>query len=163
MRIMTLHMNDRAPAFALYDSRHQLVHLSDFKGKYVVLYFYPKDDTPGCTKEACDFRDYAEEFSSLNVVILGVSKDTEDSHVHFSQKYGLPFVLLADPAGDVLNKYGVWKEKSFMGKTNLGTVRSTFLINPHGTIARIYDDVKVYGHVAGVLEDVKELAQGVKR
>lgn len=153
---MSLQVNQSAPAFALYDAQHHLVKLQDYLGKYVVVYFYPKDDTPGCTKEACDFRDRSRDFAGLNAVILGISHDSETSHTQFIQKYGLPFVLLADPGAEVLKKYGVWQEKSFLGKTSQGTVRTTFLIDPQGKIAKIYETVTVTGHVEAVLNDLKQ-------
>jgi peroxiredoxin Q/BCP len=152
---MILQVNDPAPAFALYDEQHQLRNLRDYLGKYVVLYFYPQDDTPGCTQEACDFRDRSPEFSGLNAVIVGVSHDSEDSHTRFAQKYGLPFVLLADPEAKVLQEYGVWQERTLRGKTSSGTVRTTFLIDPRGKIAGIYQNVAVRDHVAEVLNDLK--------
>jgi thioredoxin-dependent peroxiredoxin len=156
-KVLTLKVGDLAPDFALFDSKHQAVRLQDFRGKYVVLYFYPKDDTPGCTKEACEFRDYIREFAGLNAVIVGVSKDTEESHGKFMEKYGLPFVLLADPEGEVLRRYGVWRERFLLGPIGLGTVRTTFLIDPQGRIAKVYDSVQVKGHVAEVLGDLKRM------
>jgi peroxiredoxin Q/BCP len=161
MTFMTLKVGDAAPEFSLYDSQHKLVNLKDFRGKYVVLYFYPKDFTPGCTQEACDFRDQSKTFAGLNAVILGVSHDSEDSHTRFAQKYGLPFVLVADPEAKVLKAYGVWQEQSLMSKIGLGTMRTTFVIDPEGRIARIYDKVKVTGHAEEVLNDLKQ-AQGAK-
>jgi len=152
---MILQVNDPAPAFALYDEGHHQRELKDYLGKYVVLYFYPKDDTPGCTKEACSFRDHSSEFSGLNAVILGVSHDPEDSHTRFIQKYGLPFVLLADPEATVLKEYGVWREKPFPGLSRGSTARTTFLVDPRGKIAKIYRDVNVSDHVAEVLSDLK--------
>ncbi len=157
---MDLKVGAPAPEFTLNDAEGKTVRLKDFRGKYVVLYFYPKDLTPGCTQEACDFRDHSQAFAGVNAVILGVSKDTADSHARFAQKYGLPFVLLADPEALVLKAYGVWREKSFMGRVGLGTVRTTFVIDPQGRIARIYDRVKVAGHVEQVLGDLKQAAGG---
>jgi len=154
---MVLQVNDPAPAFALYDSQHQLRKLQDYLGKFVVLYFYPKDDTPGCTKEACDFRDNAIIFSGLNAVIVGISHDSEDSHTRFTQKYGLPFVLLADPGAEILDEYGVWQKKNDFGKIASGTVRTTFLIDPRGKIVKIYRDVQVGNHVEEVLTDLKHV------
>jgi peroxiredoxin Q/BCP len=153
-----LKAGDNAPEFTLSDGQNRPVSLKDFRGKYVVLYFYPKDFTPGCTQEACDFRDHSKVFAGLNAVIVGVSKDTGDSHTKFTEKYGLPFVLLADPDAKVLKAYGVWQEKSFMGKIGLGTVRTTYLIDPQGKIAKVYDKVKVAGHVDEVLADLKQAA-----
>ncbi len=151
-----LKVGDKAPEFTLNDQDNQKVRLKDFKGKFVVLYFYPKDDTPGCTQEACDFRDYTKDFTRLDVVIFGISKDPEASHVKFIEKYGLPFSLLSDHDTKVMQQYGVWREKNMMGKVSMGVVRSTFIINPLGRIIKIYDKVKVAGHVAKVLQELKE-------
>jgi thioredoxin-dependent peroxiredoxin len=140
---MTLKVGDKAPEFNTH-STHNLAH---FKGKYIILYFYPKDDTPGCTKEACAFRDMHEGFSDKNAVIIGVSKDSQASHEKFTQKYGLPFILLSDTDGSICEAYGVWIQKSFMGKKYMGIDRSTFLIDPQGKIEKIWRGVKVAGHV----------------
>jgi thioredoxin-dependent peroxiredoxin len=155
MNPVALKIGDKAPEFSLYDGAHKLVNLKDFRGKYVVLYFYPKDFTPGCTQEACDFRDHAKSFAGLNAVVVGISHDSEDSHTQFAEKYGLPFVLLADPDAKVLKAYGVWQEKSFLGKVGLGTARTTYVVDPEGKIAWIFDKVKVAGHVEEVLNDLK--------
>jgi peroxiredoxin Q/BCP len=128
--------------------------LSDFLGKTVVLYFYPKDDTPGCTKEACGFRDDYTAFTKKGVVILGVSPDDSAKHKKFVDKYELPFTLLADPEKTICQAYEVWKEKSMYGRTSMGVVRSTFVIAPDGTIAKVFSNVKVDGHIAKVLESV---------
>ena len=131
------------------------VSLSDYRGKKVVLYFYPKDGTPGCTKEAIEFRDIAKEFEKQNGVILGVSKDSVQSHRKFKRKHDLPFTLLSDPKGKVLDLYGVWKKKSLYGRTFMGTERTTFLIDQEGIITKTYRKVKVKGHAQSCLLDLK--------
>lgn len=151
-----LKIGDRAPDFTLNDQDNNKVRLKDFRGKFVILYFYPKDETPGCTQEACDFRDYSKDFERMNVVILGLSKDSEASHTKFIDKYGLPFSLLSDPDTKTMQRYGVWKEKNMMGKIGMGVIRSTFIIDPIGKIHNIYPKVKVAGHVAAVLKDLRE-------
>jgi peroxiredoxin Q/BCP len=125
-----------APDFELESDEGATVRLSDLRGKPVVLYFYPKDDTPGCTKQACGFRDAYGEYQQRGAVVLGVSTDDVASHVKFKQKYGLPFALLADPGHEVAERYGAWGEKSFAGKTYMGIIRSTFVIDPEGNVAR---------------------------
>jgi peroxiredoxin Q/BCP len=125
-----------APDFELESDEGATVRLSDLRGKPVVLYFYPKDDTPGCTKQACGFRDAYGEYQQRGAVVLGVSADDVASHVKFKQKYGLPFALLADPGHEVAERYGAWGEKSFAGKTYMGIIRSTFVIDPEGNVAR---------------------------
>ena len=129
--------------------------MKDFRGKKVVLYFYPKDGTPGCTSEAIEFRDMIREFEKEDVVILGVSKDSIKSHQKFKQKHSLPFTLLSDPEGKVLDLYGVWKKKSLYGRTFLGTERTTFLINEKGVVEKVYKKVKVRGHAQACLLDLK--------
>jgi len=146
----------KAPDFTLKDHDGKSVKLSDFKGKKVVLYFYPKDFTSGCTKESCDFRDRSGEFK--NTVILGVSSDTVDSHEDFRHKYNLPFQLLSDPEQEVQKKYGVWGEKAMYGRKYMGTVRTTYLIGPDGKVAKAWEKVKVEGHVDEVLEAAKTIA-----
>jgi len=125
-----------APDFELESDEGATVRLSDLRGKPVVLYFYPKDDTPGCTKQACGFRDTYGEYQQRGAVVLGVSPDDVPSHVKFKQKYGLPFTLLADPEHEVAERYGAWGERSFAGKTYMGIIRSTFVIDPEGNVAR---------------------------
>ena len=127
------------------------VSLQDFRGKKVVLYFYPKDDTPGCTKEACSFRDNLGRVTTKGAVVLGVSRDDEDSHVKFKEKYHLNFPLLSDTDGRVTEAYGVWQEKNLYGRKSMGIVRTTFLIDEKGRIARIWPKVKVEGHTDEVL------------
>lgn len=126
-------------------------------GKKVVLYFYPKDDTPGCTTEACEFRDNLKNYADVNAVIIGVSKDPQNSHDKFIKKYGLPFELISDPEGKLLDAFGVWKEKSMYGKTFMGVERSTFLIDENGKIVKVWRKVSVPNHVAEVLEAAKSL------
>jgi peroxiredoxin Q/BCP len=141
----------KAPEFTLHDDTGKTVSLNDFKGKTVVLYFYPKDDTPGCTKEACDFRDNQKTFKKKNTVILGVSADSVDSHVKFKKKFDLPFPLLSDPDKKMIQAYGVWKEKSMYGKKYMGIERTTFVIGPDGKILKIFPKVSVTGHIDDVL------------
>jgi peroxiredoxin Q/BCP len=143
--------------FTLHASNGQQVSLSDYRGKNVVLYFYPKDMTPGCTTESCDFRDYNGEFEKLNAIVLGVSPDDLKSHTKFINKYELPFLLLADTEQVVSNQFGVWQLKKMYGKEYMGVERSTFLINKDGEIVREWRKVKVDGHVQEVLEAVRAL------
>ena len=141
-----------APEFTLTSDSGEQVKLSDFRGRPVVLYFYPKDDTPGCTVEACGFRDAYSAFEKRGAVVLGVSPDDEASHVKFKEKYSLPFTLLADPAHVAADAYGVWCEKKSYGKTSMGIKRSTFVIAPDGTVAKAMYGVKPEGHPEQVLE-----------
>lgn len=141
---------DKAPDFNAKDQDGREVKLSDFKGKRVVLYFYPKDDTPGCTKEACSFRDADDVFNAKGIKVLGVSTDNEKSHQKFISKYQLPFDLLADTEKKIVEAYGVWGEKSMYGKKYMGTVRKTFLID-NGKIVKIFDKVNVAEHADEVL------------
>jgi thioredoxin-dependent peroxiredoxin len=136
----------KAPVFKLKNQNGETVALNDFKGKRVVLYFYPKDDTPGCTKEACSFRDEFPKFGDLNVVILGVSPDSIESHKKFIEKYKLPFDLLSDEKKEVVEKYEVWKEKNNYGKIYMGVERSTFILDENLVIKKIFRKVKVEGH-----------------
>ncbi|MCD4812172.1 thioredoxin-dependent thiol peroxidase [bacterium] len=151
-----LKVRDQAPDFTLDDQSGDKVRLRDFRGKIVVLYFYSKDGTPGCTREACDFRDYEKDFTRLNVVVLGVSRDSREKHRKFMEKYGLPFRLLADEELHTLKAYGVWQMKKMMGCESMGVIRSTFVINPIGKIDKIYYKVRVGGHVANVLDELKK-------
>jgi len=140
-----------APDFELATDAGERVKLSDYRGQPVVLYFYPKDDTPGCTVEACGFRDAHTAFEERGAVILGVSPDDEASHVKFKQKYSLPFPLLADPEHEVADQYGVWGEKKYAGKTYWGVSRTTFVIDGEGNIAKVMKNVKPDGHPEQVL------------
>lgn len=152
-------VGDKAPAFDLPTFPKGRTKLSQFKGKQnVVLYFYPRDDTPGCTKQACGFRDDIERFQSAETVVLGVSTDTVDSHQKFAEKFDLPFPLLADEDHAVAEKYGVWVEKNMYGKKSMGILRTTFLIDKTGTIVAVWPKVKVDGHIAAVIKSLEELA-----
>jgi len=142
---------EMAPDFSLQDQDGKVHKLSEYRGKRVVLYFYPKDDTPGCTKEACAFRDDIGTFLKKGAVVLGVSKDSAASHQKFRAKYSLPFALLSDSDAAVQKLYGVWQPKKFLGREFLGTVRSTFLIDAKGRIAKAWSPVTVDGHSAEIL------------
>lgn len=146
---------NKAPQFTLKDQSGKSVSLKDFLGKQVVLYFYPKDDTPGCTKEACNFRDDFYEIKKENAVILGVSADSEVRHKKFIEKYKLQFALLSDENKKVLEKYGVWQEKSMYGRKYMGIVRSTFIIDEKGKLKKIFPKVKVTNHNIEVLEALR--------
>ena len=146
-----------APAFTLPSSNGKQVSLEDFRGKNVVLYFYPKDMTPGCTKESCEFRDYSPEFAALDTEIVGISPDDLTSHNQFISEYNLPFQLLSDVDHKVCELYGVWKLLTWNGKQFMGVERSTFLIDRQGTIVKVWRGVKVDGHVQEVLEAVRSL------
>ncbi len=146
----------KAPDFTLLDQDGNKVSLKDFSGKKVILYFYPKDNTSGCTKEACNFRDDFPKFKKTDAVILGVSPDSVSSHKKFAEKYNLPFTLLADEDKKVVEKYGVWKEKSMYGKKYMGVERTTFIIDEEGKIKKIFNKVKVDGHNTEVMESLKD-------
>jgi peroxiredoxin Q/BCP len=141
-----------APDFALSSDTGESVKLSELRGKPVVLYFYPKDDTPGCTLQACEIRDAYDDFRAKGAVVLGVSPDDEASHVKFKQKYKLPFTLLADPEHQVAEQYGVWKERNMYGKKHWGIERSTFVIDADGTVAKVLRRVKPDEHAGQVLD-----------
>ncbi len=146
----------KAPDFKLKNQDDKTISLSDYKGKNVVLYFYPKDNTSGCTKEACNFRDEFPKFKNINAVILGVSPDSAASHKKFAEKYDLPFNLLSDEDKNVLEKYDVWQEKSMYGRKYMGVVRTTVVIDENGKIKKIFPKVKVDGHNKEVLEALKK-------
>lgn len=148
---------DQAPEFTLQADDGREISLSDYRGKKVVLYFYPKDETPGCTREAIEFRDIAKDFEEEDAVIFGVSKDSVQSHQKFKRKHELPFILLSDPEGKALDLYGVWKKKSLYGRTFMGTERTTFLIDEKGIVKKVYRKVKVKGHGRVCLLDLKGL------
>ena len=152
---LQLKEGDAAPDFSAETDSGETVALRDFKGKPVVLYFYPKDDTPGCTKEACAFRDSYSDFKTAGAVVLGVSPDSVKSHAKFVKKFGLPFPLLSDPEKKIVQDYGVWGEKSFMGRKYMGTFRVTFLIGPDGCIAKIWPEVKPEKHADEVLDAIR--------
>ncbi|MBI4101173.1 thioredoxin-dependent thiol peroxidase [Candidatus Microgenomates bacterium] len=154
-----LEVGDKAPAFTLPDQSGKTHMLADYQGQWLLLYFYPKDDTPGCTKEACAIRDNFPKFGKLKARVFGVSVDSVDSHAKFATKYKLPFILLADIDKKVVNRYGVWGKKKFMGREYFGTNRTSFLIDPRGKIAKIYRQVKPPVHAAQVLEDLRALTQ----
>ncbi len=143
---------DTAPAFALQDQNGNTVSLSDFAGKTVVVYFYPKDDTPGCTKEACGFRDSYADLTARGAVVLGISADSPDSHAKFVGKYDLPFTLLSDPDKTVIQAFGAWGVKKMYGKEYEGIMRSTFVIGPDGVITKVFPKVKPADHAAEILK-----------
>ncbi|MDT8863082.1 thioredoxin-dependent thiol peroxidase [Alkalihalobacillus sp. MEB130] len=153
---MTIEMGQEAPLFSLPANNGEMVSLEDFKGKNIVLYFYPKDMTPGCTTQACDFRDKISDFSDLDTVILGVSPDPVARHAKFIEKYQLPFLLLADEEHKVAEQYGVWKLKKNFGKEYMGIERSTFIIDKQGNLVKEWRKVKVKDHVEEALTFVKE-------
>lgn len=150
-----LKVGSKAPAFSLENDEGKKVSLKDLQGKKVVLYFYPKDDTPGCTKEACSFSENIKSIQKAGAIVLGVSADTVDSHRKFKEKYKLNFPLLSDPDKDAIEKYGVWKEKNMYGKKSMGIERTTFIIDEDGKIAHIFPKVKVDGHTEAILEKLK--------
>lgn len=154
---MSLQVGDVAPEIHLPDQEGNIHSLVQHKGSWILLYFYPKDDTPGCTKEACAIRDKYSDFSKSDIIVLGVSVDSISSHVKFREKFKLPFTLLSDEEKEVVNLYGVWGRKKFMGREYMGTNRMSFLINPQGKIVKIYEDVKPEKHAQEVLHDVQEL------
>ncbi len=154
---MTLNVGDPAPDFSLPDSTGKLTHLHEFRGQWVVLYFYPRDNTPGCTKEACGFRDAYLDYQSSEVVVLGISADDAKSHQKFIQKYELPFPLLCDIGGEVARNYASYGLKKFMGKEFEGVYRHSFLIDPEGNLARIYHKVKPETHARELLQDLETL------
>jgi peroxiredoxin Q/BCP len=151
------HEGTKAPDFTLETDEGTKVKLSQFRGQPVVVYFYPKDDTPGCTREACAFRDRKKELTKLGAVVLGISPDDVKSHGKFRDKFELNFPLLADPGHKVAEKYGAWREKNMYGKVSMGIQRSTFLIDAEGKIARIWKKVNVDGHDEQVLEAIRGL------
>ncbi len=149
---MKLNTGDKAPLFEGKDQNGKAVKLSDYKGKKVVLYFYPKDDTPGCTAQACNLRDNYDALIKANYVVLGVSSDDEKSHQKFIKKYNLPFTLIADPDKTINEQYGVWQEKTNFGKTYMGTVRTTFVIDENGVIEEIISKVTTENHTEQILK-----------
>jgi peroxiredoxin Q/BCP len=159
---MELKTGEAAPEFTLQDQDGKEHSLKEYRGNWVLLYFYPKDDTPGCTKEACSIRDGFPNFGALNVKVLGVSTDSVASHKKFAEKYSLPFTLLADEKKEVVGQYGVWAKKKFMGREYMGTMRTSFLINQEGMIAKIYEEVKPEVHAQEVLRDLQQLASSYR-
>jgi thioredoxin-dependent peroxiredoxin len=152
-----IEIGKKAPAFKLKDQHENVIELKSFLGKKLVLYFYPKDNTSGCTQEACDFRDSIKAFESLGVTVLGLSPDSTASHKKFAEKFGLKFSLLADEGKEVLEKYGVWKEKSMYGRKYMGVERTTVVIDEAGKILNIYAKVKVGGHIDELKAFLKSL------
>ena len=148
----------KAPAFNLVSDSGKKIKLSDFKGQFVALYFYPRDNTPGCTKEACAFRDRKKELEDLGIVVLGVSTDNVESHEKFRDKFELNFPLLVDSDHAIAEKYGAWREKNMYGKKSMGIQRSTFLINPEGKVVKVWKRVKVDGHDQQVIDAVHAVA-----
>ncbi len=155
-----LEVGMKAPDFTLPDQNGNEVSLSDFAGKKVVLYFYPRDNTPGCTRQACAFAQSYEAFKSKDVVVIGVSKDSVASHLKFVQKYELPFILLSDPDLQAIQEYDVWKEKKMYGKVSMGVVRSTYIIGEDGTIEKVMPKVKPDTNAADILSYLEEKKQG---
>ena len=152
-----LETGDKAPKFTLMAHDERKVALKDFAGQPVVVYFYPADDTPGCTKEACQFNDNLRAFSRAGAKVVGISPDGAAKHTRFRAKYSLKFPLLSDPGHEVMTAYGAWGEKTMYGKKTVGTIRSTFLVDGKGTIARAWYNVRADGHAAKVLEELKAL------
>jgi len=152
-----LTLGEQAPDFTLPASNGEQVSLKDYKGKYIVLFFYPKDNTPGCTTEACDFRDNHGEFKNLDAIIFGISPDPLKSHDKFIEKYQLPFLLLSDEDHKIAEEYGVWIMKKNFGKEYMGIERSTFIIDKEGNLVKIFRKVKVKGHVEAALDYLKSL------
>ncbi len=147
---------DIAPQFNLPDQNGDMHSLADERGNWVLLYFYPRDNTPGCTTEACTIRDVYPDFGKLNCTVFGVSADSVESHKKFEEKQNLPFTLLADPEKKMIESYGVWQPKKFMGKEFMGIVRSSYLVDPEGKVAKVYKKVKPVEHASEVLQDLKE-------
>lgn len=154
--LMMVDVGDRAPDFSLADADGVMHSLKEFRGHAVVLYFYPRDDTPGCTIEACEFRDLDKEFRKKGAVVIGVSKDEPRSHAKFRDKHKLPFLLLSDPGHKAIEAYGSWAPKKFMGREFLGTHRDTFIIGKSGKITRVYRGVIPLGHARGVLGQLQD-------
>jgi peroxiredoxin Q/BCP len=159
---MVLKIHSPAPDFTLLDGEGVAHTLKEYSGRYLLIYFYPKDDTPGCTTEACSLRDNLPHFEKSGITVLGISPDSVKSHKKFADKFALPFTLLADENKTVVNAYGVWEKKKFMGREYDGVFRTSFLIDPQGKIVKIYEDVKPAKHVAEVLTDFAELTRSPK-
>jgi len=153
----SLTVGSKAPAFSLPNQDDKTVKLADLKGRWVVLYFYPKDDTPGCTTEACDFTDGLKDFEKLDATVLGCSPDSTERHRKFIAKYKLKVALLSDPEHEVLERYGAWGEKNLYGRVSMGVIRSTVIIDPQQRVAHHYRKVSAKGHAAAVREKLKEL------
>jgi peroxiredoxin Q/BCP len=155
--MIKINLNEPAPEISLPDQNGNLISLSNYSGKWLLIYFYPKDNTPGCTEEACGIRDNWQQFKKAGLAILGISADTVKSHKKFSDKYNLPFTLLADETKSVVKSYDVWAKKKFMGREYMGVNRTSFLINPKGEVAKIYGKVDPKTHAETILKDFKEL------
>lgn len=153
-----LEIGHAAPGFSLPDQNGQLRSNDEFSGTWLLLYFYPKDDTPGCTKEACTIAEVYDEFGALNIAVVGVSKDSPKSHKKFAEKYHLPFTLISDERGDMIEAYGAWGAKSMFGRNFMGIQRISYLIDKEGKIARVYPNVDPAGHALQILKDVRSLA-----
>lgn len=152
-----LKTGDQAPDFSLPDQAGKTHKLSDYEGEWLLIYFYPKDDTPGCTKEACGMRENMPQFEKLGLTVLGISTDSPESHRKFIDKYDLNFTLLSDAEKKTVNNYGVWGRKKFMGREYMGTLRNSYLIDPHGKIAKVYESVKPERHAEEVAADLVQL------
>lgn len=152
-----LEINTKAPAFALKDEKEQVHRLSEYVGQWVVIYFYPKDDTPGCTKEACAISEVYDEFKRMGVVVLGISKDSPASHALFKKKFKLPFLLLSDESTKVIQKYGAWQERSMYGRKFMGTARITYIIDPKGRVVKMYAKVSPATHALQLIKELKSL------
>lgn len=147
----------KAPDFSLLDQHGELKSLKDYSGKWLILYFYPKDNTPGCTKEACNFRDGRDILVGMGAEVIGVSKDSVQSHQNFASKYNLNFTILSNPEHDVIEAYGAWGAKKMMGREYQGILRNTYLINPNGDIVKIYQSVNPLTHPKQIIEDLEQL------
>jgi thioredoxin-dependent peroxiredoxin len=156
-KITMLQINTQAPDFKLLDETSTERTLQSFRGRTVLLYFYPKDDTPGCTKEACMIAEVYDDFKALNIVVLGVSKDSPASHKRFKEKYRLPFTLLSDPEGECIEQYGAWGEKSMFGRKFTGINRCSYLINEMGVIVKTYPEVNPATHALEILKDIRNI------
>ena len=150
-----IQVNETAPLFELKNQRDELIKLKDYRGKKVVLYFYPKDATPGCTTQACSFRDFNKEIESLGAIVLGISKDSVDSHKRFAEKQNLNFDILSDEEAETIQAYGLWKEKKMFGKTFMGTNRSTFIINEEGFVEKVYEKASTKDNAQEIYEYLK--------
>lgn len=155
---MALSIGTQAPDFELPDDQGVIHRLSDYRGKVIVLYFYPKDDTPGCTTEACGFRDQYDEYQKIGVPVIGVSPDSSRSHLKFKEKHNLPFILLADEGHKVCESYGVWGRKKMMGREYDGVFRTTFIVGKDQKIARVFENVKPDGHSQQILDALREIS-----
>lgn len=153
---MMLKIGEKAPEFELYDKDKKIVKLSDFAGRKAVIYFYPKDNTPGCTRQACAFGEKFDEYEKKNISVIGISKDSVESHAKFAAKYNLPFILLSDPELNAIKAYDVWQEKKLYGKISMGVVRTSYLIDENGYIENVWNKVKPDTNAAEILEYINE-------